>query len=266
MPKVLVIGKTSFLARRFLALSTRDDCVAVSHNDVDRPGLFDGVDVVVNFAFDPRMRSDPYASEHDFDNSLAERIPPATRLIMLSSRMVYGTEQARGASEEMEPVGLNLYGKNKLVTERRLRERLGGRVTILRLANVLGWEDTLGHPSFIALVLRRLRDDGRILYDVSPFVRRDFVTDRYLVAAIETACTSVTGGTFNVGSGVGLEVGRVAMWVLEGYGRGELTVTSPRDHDEFWLDMYRSEPVFGAVPTQAQLRQRCFELGKEIAT
>ena len=47
------------------------------------------------------------------------------------------------------------------------------------------------------------------------------------------------GGVLNVGSGIALPTGRLALWVLEGYGRGELVIEVPREHDAFVLDVTR---------------------------
>ena len=265
MAKVVVVGKTSFLARRLLTLGTKHQYVAVSHRDVESPGLFDGADCVVNFAYDARLRLEPYDRDLDFDVRLAEVTPPATRFVMMSSRMVYDADARRPCVENSFARGLNQYGKNKLETERRLRDSLGDRLTVLRVANVLGWEPVAGHRSFMHAVIERLKREGRVVYDVSPFVRRDFVTDRYLVSAIEAACELRIGGVFNVGSGIGLEIGQIAMWIIQGCGRGEFVVTSPREVDAFWLDVSRASRTFGPPPTLDDLRRACLDLGRSIA-
>jgi dTDP-4-dehydrorhamnose reductase/UDP-glucose 4-epimerase len=266
MGEIVVVGRNGFLARRFLALSRSKQLVAISHEDVSRPGVFDNASCVVNFAFDARMQREPYAPERDVDLAIAERIAhQPTRLVVMSTRMVYGQEQACGASEDVPSSGLNQYGINKLETEMRLRDCLAERVTILRIANVLAWEPVSNNSSFMLQVLGRMKRDGKVVYDISPFVRKDFVTERYLVDVIDQASNSVVSGTYNVGSGIPLEVGRVAMWVLEGAGRGDFVVTSPRVHDEFWLDMTKSTAIFGSPPTWDELKHSCIELGKEIA-
>jgi len=265
MSKIVIIGKSSLLARRFLTLATPKNVVAVSHRDIDTPGLFDDVACVVNFAFDPRMGREPYAVERDIDVVIAKRIHSSTRFVMLSTRMVYGAEQNRGAREDDQAIGLNQYGKNKVETEARLTDLLGGRLVILRIGNVLAWEPENSGGNFMLRLLESLRNHGCINYDISPFVRKDFVTERYLVDALDKACASNLGGKCNVGSGIPLEVGRVAMWVLEGYGQGNLMVSSPREVDEFWLDMTRSTELFGAPPGREDLRLACVELGKKIA-
>jgi len=266
MTRIVVVGKRSSLARRFLATSAfRGDCVAVTH---DEEAPLDGAQVVVNFAFHPRLRSEPYDSDLDVDLALAKRLPTETRFVMLSSRMVYGS-YACGATERSavagpDARGLNRYGTNKLEIERRLRDLLGDRLTVLRISNPLGYHP--GSPRFMSRLLDSLRGSGRISLDVSPFTRRDFVTEQYLVEAIEYACLCMIPltGTFNLGSGIGTEVGRIALWAIDGLGRGELVITDPHVRDEFWLDMSRAAPLFGPPPSHDELRAVCVGLGRSL--
>ncbi len=76
----------------------------------------------------------------DADLRMARRIGGrADRLLMLSSRKVYAP--AAGPLAESAPVApADGYGRDKLAAEQRLRERLGERLTVLRLANIFGYE------------------------------------------------------------------------------------------------------------------------------
>ena len=151
MGRVLVVGKRSFLARRFLALTTVTDVVAISHHELARPGVFDDVECVVNFAIDSRVMHDGYAAEDGFDMMLAAKLPAHTRFVLPSTRAVYATEDAAGATETTKATGANAYGRNKLEVEARLRERLGERLTVLRL----GWNPQMSAPSLVDSLFRQ---------------------------------------------------------------------------------------------------------------
>jgi dTDP-4-dehydrorhamnose reductase/UDP-glucose 4-epimerase len=273
--KIVVVGKNSFLAKRFLALTRLSSVTAIRHNDV-HPSVFEGADCVINFALNPWIIASPYTAEADFDLQIAKQLPDTTRYVMLSSRMVYSADTIRvpwgacGAREADPVVGLNQYGKNKLITEAALFERLGSRVTILRIGNVLAWDKTA--PRLVPRMLGSLRLQKSIYLDMNPFVRKDFVTEDYLVQSLDRCCLAKPttpveweSGVYNLGSGVPLEIGRVALWCIEGFGCGKLVVTSTRDGDEFWLDMTRAQNQFGAPPNFADLRNACIKLGEEAA-
>jgi dTDP-4-dehydrorhamnose reductase/UDP-glucose 4-epimerase len=70
----------------------------------------------------------------------------------------------------------------------------------------------------------------------------------------------------NVGSGIALPTGRLALWVLEGYGRGELVIEAPREHDAFVLDVTRLRSLYGPPCTYEELRTSCLELGRRLAS
>jgi dTDP-4-dehydrorhamnose reductase/UDP-glucose 4-epimerase len=69
----------------------------------------------------------------------------------------------------------------------------------------------------------------------------------------------------NVGSGVALPTGRLALWVLEGYGGGELVIASPRAHGAFVLDVSRLASLYGPPCSFDDLRQACLALGRRLA-
>ena len=148
--RLLVVGHHSFIARHFLA-ACPEPVTAVGHEAIDRPDLLDGVDRIVCFARHPLLgRPDYRHATMDPDLRLAERISGrAVAYVMLSSRKVYAPSAAPLA--ETAPTGpQDRYGRHRLATEAALRERLGPRLTILRLANVFGDERAAGRRTFFA--------------------------------------------------------------------------------------------------------------------
>ena len=164
--RLLVVGRHSFIARRFLAACAQP-VIAVGHDAIGRRALLDGVDRVISFARHPLLGSQDYQpATMDPDLRLAERIAGhGIEYIMLSSRKVYAPNMRPLA--ETDPTGpQDLYGQHKLMGEHALRELLGPRLTILRLANVFGYERGEGRRTFFSLTLDQLARDGRIRFDV----------------------------------------------------------------------------------------------------
>jgi dTDP-4-dehydrorhamnose reductase/UDP-glucose 4-epimerase len=183
---------------------------------------------------------------------------------MLSSRKVYA--QSDRPLAETAPVGpSDGYGHAKLGAESALRERLGERLTILRLANVFGYERIAGRRTFLSLVLDRLAREGEIRYDMSPFVTRDFLPAAAFARLLAAIAQAPPGGILNVGSGLGLPTGRLALWILEGFGRGRLVIDSPREHDAFVLDIARLVSLYGPPCSLDDLRNACLDLGRRLA-
>jgi UDP-glucose 4-epimerase len=264
--RLLVVGRNSFIARHFLA-AWGEPVIAVSHDAIDRPDLLDGVDRIVSCTRHPLLRSEDYRpATMDPDLRLAERIGSrGIAYVMLSSCKVYAPSERPLA--ETSPVGpIDVYGRHKLAAEQALRERLGPRLTILRLANVFGYEREAGRRTFSALMLDRLAREGQIRFDMSPFVARDFLPVEACARLLAQIAAAPPGGILNLGSGIALPTGRLALWVLEGYGRGELVIESPREHDAFVLDVGRLTERYGRPCTEDELRTRCLDLGRRLAS
>jgi UDP-glucose 4-epimerase len=262
--RLLVVGQGSFIARPFLA-GCAERVTAVGHDAIGRPDLLDGVDRVISFARHPLLGRENYQpATMDADLRLAEWIAGrAIDYVMLSSRKVYAPSTRPLA--ETDPTGpQDLYGRHKLTAEQALRELLGPRLTVLRLANVFGYERGEGRRTFFSLTLDRLARDGQIRFDMSPFVQRDFLPVEACARVLVRIVAAPPGGVLNVGSGIALPTGRVALWVLEGYGRGELVIEAPREQGAFVLDVGRLTRLYGPPCSLDDLREACLELGRRL--
>jgi dTDP-4-dehydrorhamnose reductase/UDP-glucose 4-epimerase len=264
--RILVVGRHSFLAQHLLGSLNPAQVEAVGHDAIDRPDLLDGIGCVVNFARDPMAASDAYQPEQmDPDLRLARRIGrDDIAYLMLSSRKVY----ARSAAPLAETAATgpsDSYGRHKLAIEHALRDLLGERLTVLRLANIFGYERIAGRTTFVATSLDRLAREGRIHYRMSPFVERDFLPVGVFARVLADIAEAPPGGILNVGSGIGLPTGRLALWILEGFGRGELVVESTEENDPFVLDITRLKALYGPPCSLADLRDACLAIGSRLA-
>ena len=184
-------------------------------------------------------------------------------MIMLSSRKVYAPSDRPFA--ESSPTGpTDAYGANKLLAEQRLRALLGERLTILRLANIFGDERVPGRRSFLAMLLNRLAEENQILYDMSPFVERDFLPVEILAKLLSAIIREPPRGIMNVGSGLPLPTGKLALWIMEGFGGGELLIDSFEEKDRFVLNIGRLQARFGPPCSLNDLKMRCLDLGSRL--
>jgi dTDP-4-dehydrorhamnose reductase/UDP-glucose 4-epimerase len=238
----------------------------VGHGEIERPDLLDGIGCVVNFSRDSIGANDRCRLEQmGTDLQLAHRIGGRDiAYVMLSSRKVYGPSEAP-LSETSPTAPSDAYGRHKLAVERALRDLLGERLTVLRLANLFGYERAPGRRTFVAISLDRLAREGRIHYVMSPFVERDFLPVAAFARVLARIVRAPPGGTLNVGSGIGLPTGRLALWILEGFGRGELVISSTEEKDAFVLDIARLEGLYGRPCSQGDLREACLAIGRRLA-
>jgi dTDP-4-dehydrorhamnose reductase len=267
--RYLVVGRNSFLAGRFRALGeVAQDCDFVTHREAEAaaPSDLRSFDCVVNFAIDPGYRRERYAKECDFDLKLAELVQATgARYVMASTRAVYSAAVAMGAKETGPATGNETpYGRNKLETERRLTALLGGRLTVLRIANIIGDEFGSGRRTFMSLALESLKSKNQIRLDIAPDVRRDFLPDTHFVRVLDAVLREPCGGLLNVGSGLAVRVGDIADWLIEGYGAGEVVVSDQRLHDVFVLDVGRLRSTYRIECTHDAIADHCRAIGRQL--
>jgi UDP-glucose 4-epimerase len=266
---VAVVGASSFIATTLLQREEAKSWRFVSHAEaLTNTHWLNGIDTVLNCAFDNRLKVVPYDRQLDVDLHLAEKLAlrPRVRFVMLSSRLVYGPAPIDSRlAETLPPKPTQVYGKAKLITEVALHNLLGKRLTVLRLSNIFGEEYSPGRQNFIAIAMRSLLEKERIFFDMSPFVSRDFLPVNYLIDALIKILLKPSEGVFNIGAGHGTAVGKVALWLISGYGRGTLLITDVREHDSFWLDIDKAQHTFDLRPVLAsQIQESCVVLGAQL--
>ncbi len=270
MTGVAVVGSGSLIGRALRALPQSRDWRFVHWQDAaSGDAWLEGIGVVVNCAYDPRLRrGEPYAPELDVDLAIARRaiVRGGARYLMLSTRAVYGPcGDDPVLREDRVPRPDRPYGVSKLATERALAALLGGRLTVLRLSNVFGDEAMPGRRTFFGVALASLRDRGAIVLDVDPAVERDFVPVEAAAGAIGRVAAAPRPGVFNIGAGVSTPVGDVARWLVEGHGGGRVEVAARRHHDAFAFDVGAAARAYGIGQVAPEaIRARCLAIGRAL--
>jgi hypothetical protein len=132
----------------------------------------------------------------------------------------------------------------------------------LRLSNVFWFEP--GRHTFFGVALENLRRQKQIVLDANPLVKKDFIPLPECAAGIVSVLRKKPSGIFNLGYGIGTEIGRIAMWLIEGYAEGELLVTSTEERDGFLLDNSKLCAVVDMPKPSRSIRDYCMEIGKRL--
>lgn len=264
--ETILVGRGSVLAREFAARHPETVLRALGHADALDAASFDGARCVVNFAFAPALETSDYDAALDIDRRIAAL---AARLglhyVMISSRRVYAAGAQWLAREDAPTPGTDAYGRNKARIERELRALLGGRLTILRPGNVIGYEPDAGRRRFGAYLQHQLLSEGRIRLTIPPSARKDLVPAGYFCRVLREAVRRRAADTFNVGAGYATSAGDAARWLLEGFGRGALEVGAAQPADEFLLDSARLQASFGLACPADAVKQALLEIGRRLA-
>jgi nucleoside-diphosphate-sugar epimerase len=261
---VLVVGR-GFLGRA-IARALGDVARLVPHAAIAEPAILDGVASVVWAARHPALGTPAWRIEEDLEPVLARRAAErGIAFTSLGTRKVYAPSPR--PLREDDPLGPeDLYGRQKLALEERLAAIPGLSLTRLRIANVFGFERTAGRSSFLTQLLATLAAEGEVRLDVSPFTVRDFLPVEMAAGWIARLAREPPGGIVNLGSGLGTPIGRLALWVIEGFGRGRLVVESPVERDGFVLAVDRLRAILpDARIDEAVLRAAALAVGRRLA-
>ncbi|MGQ0512035.1 MAG: NAD-dependent epimerase/dehydratase family protein [Betaproteobacteria bacterium] len=263
---LLVIGRRSWLAREFASRHGDLAPRVIGHDEVDQPEHYEGVTSVVNFAFHPALHEGPYQTALDIDARAARHAAGrGARYVMVSSRRVYTRAAQWNAAENADASGLDDYGRNKARVEAGLRDLLGARLTVLRAANVIGFEALPGRARFAAYLQNQLRAHGRIRLTVSPETRRDLVPVAFFSSVLRAVILDGRGGTYNVGAGRAPRIGDAAAWLIEGYGSGTVESGTAAVTDEFLLDSARLQRDLGLACAEGAVAETLREAGRRLA-
>lgn len=267
--RIVVVGSGSFISRHFLlnAAGENLDVVALRH-DAELSTALTGAHTVINFAIHPDFFTQPYCEDIDWDLRAARASLKAdARFVMCSTRRVYPSAVAFGATENADATGDHtLYGRNKAMAEKAVRQLAPDQSMVLRLSNIFGFEFTVGRrrDTFLGHLLSTLHDEGVICFDMSDATRRDFLPVELCAEGILRAVRAKFTGVLNLGCGYPVNCGKIAHAIIDGFGCGKLIVKSEIVRDEFFLNMGKWSSMFPLPANELEILEYCVDLGRRL--
>jgi len=225
--KLLIVGKTSFISNSLVG-------DRISFSEIDSVN-FDNYDSVINCSIHSNFREVKYVEKYDLDYLVAQKAQHHKKhYIMISSSKVYGSSDELKSFDELSQTNPDsFYGENKLIAEQKINS-LSNNFCVLRCSNVFGLERN--RKTFFGFCNDQLVNTNSILYDIGPKTKRDFFPVELLSNVVEKISKKKSVGTFNVGSNYPLEIDRVALYLIEGYGKGNFISISSEEKDQFLLN------------------------------
>lgn len=267
--KLLVIGKSSFIAKQFIDFCERKkiEYLAISHSDFS--GNLDGFSWVINFSLNPRFFVDGYSTGIDQDALIASEVSKVNgvKFAMVSSRTVYGSEAKLSRYTEHDPsneLANSNYGRNKIYSEQFCESVMGSdSLLILRGSNIFGYE--VGRRSFMGMAMATLLESSQISLDVSGKTVRDFIPVTFFVESLAFLIARGESGVFNVGAGFGVTLEEFCAALISGYGRGNIvTNRAAVKKDQFVLDTRKLIAAGGTEIDKNQVMSYAASMGRKL--
>ncbi len=239
---ILVVGKNSILAKNFIETTNKNQFLTLhscSHNDL--PNEIQNYDVVINFSFNPMLYIDEYQEEYDQDLKIARLVKEHKniKLVILSSRQVYGIHEELNIFKESD-IDLNskitTYGLNKIKCENNVKNCIddNSRILICRSSNIFG--NNVGGRNFVGIALYSLLTSNVIKLNLNKKVVKDFLPIDIHSKILECLISNSAFGTYNVGSGVNINLGELCEQFIKGFKSGMIE-DKTFINDQFILDI-----------------------------
>lgn len=203
-PKLLLIGQKSFISNLiYKFLKKKIKIEKISYEDFKKCNdiFFKKFTHVCNCAIKKRYQKNKYSLKNDIDIDIIQRIKKfKIKYIFLSSRKVYFPKDNIKEKSKLKPI-CN-YSKNKLITEKKIKNILPNRYLILRVSNIIGKKNIKPISRKISITFIdnffKLKKRKKIFYEN---FYKDFLSEKQFSLIFNEILKKNLKGTYNVSLG-----------------------------------------------------------------
>ena len=263
MKKVLIIGKRGFIGNSLSSYLRKHYIIThKSFKDtIKKLSQINKYDYVINTSISRNYINRKYNQKFDNDLKISNLISNSkTIYIFLSSRKIY--EPKPNIVETSKLLPKSNYAKNKLISEKKLKERLRNNIVILRISNVIGDKKKIKkiHNTFIDIFFRNLKK-GFIYDNKDDF--KDFISIEKFCEIIKNIIKSNLKGTYNVSIGRKIYLEDLISWLNKFNKKRYIKKTKNIKDDCFFLNNRKLMSKIKIKNSIYELREYCFKISKE---
>ena len=217
--KILIIGKKSFIGSNLKNyLSKFFDVNSISYEDIkNKNKIFSSASYIINTAIHKNYINKKYDKKFDLDRKIITKLEKKKFIyFFLNSRKIYLPKFNISESSKLKPK--DNYAKNKLITEKYLKKKLGNQLVSLRISNVIGRrkfkKNRNNHNLFLDNFIKYKRKKKIIIVN-DDF--KDFITINQLCLIIKILIRKNINGIFNASLGEKIYISEITKWLSKSY-------------------------------------------------
>ena len=258
--KILIIGKKSFIGSNLKNyLSKFFDVNSISYDDIkNKKKILFSESYIINTSLHKNYIGKKYDKKFDFDREIVRKIDKKKFIyFFLNSRKIYLPKINITELSKLKPQ--NNYAKNKLITEKYLKKKLGNKLISLRISNVIGRrkfkKNRNSHNLFLDNFIKYKMQNKKIIVN-DDF--KDFITIDHFCLIIKNLINKNIHGTFNVSLGRKVYISEITKWLNKNYYNN--ISFKKKNTDSFTLS---NKKLLKRIPikiTKKQLKNFCKKL------
>ena len=217
--KILIIGKKSFIGSNLKNyLSKFFDVNSISYEDIkNKKKIFFSSFYIINTSIHKNYINKKYDKNFDLDRNIVTKLGKKKFLYyFLNSRKIYLPKINISESSKLKPN--DNYSKNKLITEKYLKKKLGNQLVSLRVSNVIGKrkfkKNRNNHHLFLYNFIKYKRQKKKIIVN-DDF--KDFITIDHFCLIIKSLISKNINGIFNASLGEKVYISEITKWLNKSY-------------------------------------------------
>ena len=264
MSKIIIIGKRSLLANYLKKkLSSVHKITLKNFNEVKNNKSLGKFDYLINCSSYKIFKKKNINKDRDV--IFAKKIKNSKCiLIMISTSKVYGIKNCEKKSESDNCHPITSYGKSRFFVEKQIQKIIPNQYLILRLVNLINFDTRkkTGSKTAINTMIKDLLSKN-IISVPSKKIYKDFITMNYFSLSVEFCIKKKLIGIYNLSSGFGTSLCKVARLLILGYGKGVIK-KKKINTDSFVLDNKKLYFTLKKKLLKKNLYKEIIKIGKQM--
>lgn len=266
--KILIVGKNSFIGKNiYQKLRKKLYIVCLSFENVKKKKqtFFKNFKFIINCSIKSNYILKKYKKSNDIDLFLAKKIQYNNcRYIFLSTRKVYKSKLNITEESKTEPI--DQYGKNKLISEKKLSKILSDRLLVLRISNIIGAKShnkRKMHTTFLDYFYKHIINNEIIFFKKT---YKDFLSINQFTDILFLLIKKNAQGIFNVSLGRKVYLKNIVKW-LNFYNKNKINrinVNKDMNLDSFTLNNMKLKKIINYKILINDLKKDCLSISRKF--
>ena len=263
MKKILIIGKRGFIGRHlYKYLKNKFYVKNISFKNLNIfKNNFDNFDFIINTSINKNYVSSKYNEKFDNDLNISKFINNKTIYCFISTRKVYQTKANLRETSILSPK--SYYSKNKLITEKKISQKLKDNYLILRPSNIIGDTEKSKriHRTFIDIFQKNIQK-GFVYNNGTVF--KDFLSIDKFCQILQEIINKKLTGTYNISIGQKVYLNDLIKWLNKYNTRKYKTIKNLNlKNESFYLNNKKIMSKIKIKKSLNELKKFCYKYSKK---